>query len=117
MTRAGCNPAPRLRWTYCQKAPKPWPSRKKSQGAAYATCRASKVHFIAVVVALRCAAGNAEQRHAAKACPDRPRRIDKAVGAAHRLPWVCSISWPVAELAARAWGALRSNSCDKSEHE
>jgi hypothetical protein len=34
------------------------------------------------------------QRHAAKSCPGRPRRIDKAVGASHRLPWVCLISWP-----------------------
>ena len=41
------------------------------------------------------------QRHAAKSCPGRPRRIDKAVGASHRLPWVCLISWPVAELTTR----------------
>ena len=34
------------------------------------------------------------QRHAAKSCPGRPRRIGKAVGASHRLPWVSLISWP-----------------------
>jgi hypothetical protein len=41
----------------------------------------------------------------------------KAVGAVHRLPCVCSLAWPVAQLTARAWGALRSNKCDEYEHD
>ena len=46
-----------------------------------------------------------KQRHAAKSCPGRPRRIDKAVGASHRLPWVCLISWPVAQLTSLTQGS------------
>ena len=60
--------------------------------------------------------GAAMQRHAAKSCPGRPRRIGKAVGASHRLPWVCLISWPVAQLTSRL-RPLRSNRCDESVDE
>jgi hypothetical protein len=43
------------------------------------------------------------KHHAAKSCPGRPRRIDKAVGAARRLLWVFSISWPRRGLPGNAF--------------